>query len=316
MRYIAVLATCAVVVTGSITQLKTMGYRPNDVQHGSHDQDPKYIIGEVIASEFDRHVPVLSDNLRGELNTLRNDISRQFDSLKHHMDVKLDRMQRDAPSVPEVPHVETRPREESSGAATPAATIRHNLAMAELRRLGAELTRSMNEEVAKLREEFRNSLHNLREQVQNSTDGLALKLSDEFSAQAEESTTMLKKVFFLTRSQMTLIQSQLSNITSVIKLEKEETPTSPPLTSSHSETSRGPPKHLVTFSLTTAGDAAATAEAEPFTTATSTLSDITFDATTTAITSLATTTQPEVREPTSDKVVSDQCTVLQRRKII
>lgn len=309
MRCVALLVTCAAVAAGSVTQLRAAGYRPGDVQHRSPGQDPKYLIGEVIANEFDRHVPVLSDNLRGELNTLRNDISRQFDSLKHHMDVKLDRMQRDAPSVPEVPRVEPRPREEPSGAATPAATIRHNLAMAELRRLGADLTRAMNEEVAKLREEFRSSLHNLREQVQNSTDGLASKLGDEFSTQAEKSTTMLKKVFFLTRNQMMLIQSQLSNITSAIIVEKKPTPTTPPpsSSSSRSATSKITPQTLpVTSSATTDSDASATAPAatttaaDPPKTATTTEAITTLGAatsinttTTTTTTALPTTTEPE-----------------------
>lgn len=255
----ALLATCAAVVAGGVTQVRTAGYWPNNIQRQRHDHDAKYMIGEVIATEFDRHVPVLSDNLRGELNTLRNDISRQFDSLKHHMDVKLDRMQRDAPAVPEVTRVHPRPREEPSGAATPAATIRHNLAMAELRRLGAELTRTMNEEVGKLREEFKSSLDHLREQVQNSTDGLASKLGDEFSTQAEESTTMLKKVFFLTRNQMKLIQNQLTNITSAITVEKKPTPTHSPSSLSHSDASNTTPQNLpVTSAATTDSDAAAT----------------------------------------------------------
>ncbi|XP_071520664.1 uncharacterized protein [Panulirus ornatus] len=181
----------------------------------TQSQDQSYIIGEAIASEFNRHVPALSNNLRGELSIMRNDITQQFDSLKHYMDDKLDRMQRDAPSNDN--DEEDPGLGEISAAHTPAATIRHNLAMAELRRLGADLTRAMDMAVSKLREEFRSSLVQLKEQVQNSSDNLAERLEEEFTAKSEESTTMLKKVFFLTRNQMALVQSQLSNISSVLQ---------------------------------------------------------------------------------------------------
>lgn len=312
MRIVTLLAVCSAVVAGSATQLRTV-YIPREVQQqDSHDIDPKYVIGEVIASEFDRHVPVLSDNLRGELNALRNDISRQFDSLKHHMDVKLDRMQRDAPLVDDTSRVEPKPRHEPPSTATPAATIRHNLAMAELRRLGADLTRTMNEEVAKLREEFRNSLNHLREQVQNSTDGLAAKLGDEFSNQAEESTTMLKKVFFLTRNQMTLIQDTLSNITSAIKVEDNpDSATLPPPSESIDEIIKGTSHNLPPL-LSTLADTnddfitTIMADTDPpiTTTAGSTTTTAASTTTTTSTTTTAsTTTEPEVM---SKKIINSR----------
>ena len=308
MRFLTLLATCTVVLAETTTQLRAV-YVPREVQQqqDSHDIDPKYVIGEVIASEFDRHVPVLSDNLRGELNTLRNDISRQFDSLKHHMDVKLDRMQRDAPDVDGPLTVESRTVQETPVTATPAATIRHNLAMAELRRLGAELTRTMNEEVAKLREEFRTSLNSLREQVQNSTDGLAAKLGDEFSNQAEESTTMLKKVFFLTRNQMSLIQDTLTNITSAIMVgKKPESTTSPPPPESTEETVKGtshlPP--LLSTLTDTSTDFTTTIipETEPSTTIMDNITTTAFTTTYTT-TTISTTTEPEVRRRKSATTV-------------
>ncbi|XP_042860774.1 angiopoietin-related protein 6-like [Penaeus japonicus] len=170
-------------------------------------------IGNIIATEFERQVPVLTNNLRGELSSIRTDIRQQFDSLKSHMDTKLDRMQRDAPNEDDE---ESSSLGKVSAAHTATANIRHNLAMAELRRLGADLTRAMNEEVSKLREEFRASLDQLSMQVQNATHGLADQLQEEFSVKADESTNMLKKVFFLTRNQMALIQTQLSNISKAL----------------------------------------------------------------------------------------------------
>lgn len=183
--------------------------------------DPSYYIGEAVASEFDRHVPALSDNLRNELSGIRNDINRQFESLKHYMDNKLDRMERDAPIEPPPGRSLSGGGASSSGASapsTPEAMIRHNLAMAELRRLGADLTKAMNEEVSKLRDEFRTSLDLLREQVDNSTQGMTSRLQGEFTVRAEESVNMLKKVFFLTRTQMALIQSHLNNISNSLNI--------------------------------------------------------------------------------------------------
>lgn len=174
------------------------------------------VLGQAVASEFDRHVPALSNNLRNELSEMRNDINRQFGDLKHFMGDKLDRMQRDAPNPD--PVSERSQLGQTSIAQSPEAMIRHNLAMAELRRLGADLTRAMNEEVGKLRQEFRTSLDSLRGQVENSTEGMASRLEGEFTLRAEESVNMLKKVFFLTRSQMAMIQSQLSNISSVLNV--------------------------------------------------------------------------------------------------
>lgn len=297
MRFVTLLATFTVAVAHTPTQLRAV-YVPREVQQESHDLDPKYVIGEVIASEFDRHVPVLSDNLRGELNTLRNDISRQFDSLKHHMDVKLDRMQRDAPAVDNPQPLEQRPRQEAPSSATPAATIRHNLAMAELRRLGAELTQTMNQEVTKLRDEFRTSLDHLREQLRNATDGLALKLGNEFTTQAEESTTMLKKVFFLTRNQMTLIQDTLSNITSAIKggTIPDATTTLPPSPAELSATSHLPPLLSTLTDTSTEFITTVMADTEtPITTTGSANTTVAATTTpTTAITSTtSTTTEPE-----------------------
>lgn len=175
--------------------------------------DATETIGNIIATEFERQVPVLTNNLRGELSSIRTDIRQQFDSLKSHMDTKLDRMQRDAPNEDDE---ESSSLGKVSAAHTATANIRHNLAMAELRRLGADLTRAMNEEVSKLREEFRASLDQLSMQVQNATHGLADQLQEEFSVKADESTNMLKKVFFLTRNQMALIQTQLSNISKAL----------------------------------------------------------------------------------------------------
>ncbi|ROT80276.1 putative tenascin-like protein [Penaeus vannamei] len=137
-------------------------------------------IGTIIATEFERQVPVLTNSLRGEVSSIRTDIRQHLGKV--------------------------------SAAHTATANIRHNLAMAELRRLGADLTKAMNEEVGKLREEFRASLDQLSMQVQNATNDLAEQLQEEFAVKADESTNMLKKVFFLTRNQMALIQSQLINI--------------------------------------------------------------------------------------------------------
>lgn len=214
LSILLLLAHAAVTVLGDhVAPLEFPAH--NYDEPGTQSQDPSYIIGEAIASEFNRHVPALSDNLRGELSIMRNDIVRQFDSLKHYMSDKLERMQRDAPSSGN-DEEEDPGLGEISAAHTPAATIRHNLAMAELRRLGADLTRAMDEAVGNLRQEFRSSLDQLREQVQNSSDNLAERLQEEFTAKSEESTIMLKKVFFLTRNQMALVQSQLSNISSAL----------------------------------------------------------------------------------------------------
>lgn len=169
-------------------------------------------IGTIIATEFERQVPVLTNSLRGEVSSIRTDIRQQFDSLRRHMDTKLDRMQRDAPNDDDDDDEESSSLGKVSAAHTATANIRHNLAMAELRRLGADLTKAMNEEVGKLREEFRASLDQLSMQVQNATNDLAEQLQEEFAVKADESTNMLKKVFFLTRNQMALIQSQLINI--------------------------------------------------------------------------------------------------------
>ncbi|KAG7156479.1 Angiopoietin-related protein 1-like 1 [Homarus americanus] len=222
------LAHTAVLVTGEVIPAEFPAHNYEESQSQSHDT--AYIIGEAVASEFNRYVPALSDNLRVELNTMRNDLSRHFDSLKHYMNNKLDRMQRDAPSsgnnaqeeedsLGEVSEGHTSPLSRSSG-----ATIRHNLAMAELRRLGADLTRALDEQVGKLREELHTSLDHLRQQVQNSTESLTDRLQEEFSSKTDESTTMLKKVFFLTRNQMELIQSQLGNITSALHSENHKEP--------------------------------------------------------------------------------------------
>ncbi|XP_045625344.1 tenascin-N [Procambarus clarkii] len=218
------LAHAASIVAGDTTPLMIPAQTFEEFQ--SQSQDHSQVMREVIASEFNHHVPALSDNLRAELIIMRNDITHHIDSLKNYMDNKLDRMQRDAPSnggsEPE------NYRSHESEARSPAsisnsASIRHNLAMAELRRLGADLTRALNVEVSKLREEFRASLDNLRQQVQNSTENMAGSLQKEFIAKADESTTMLKKMFFLTRNQMALIQSQLGNITTAL----HEEPTQP-----------------------------------------------------------------------------------------
>lgn len=254
--YSPALLALTFVVTGTATQVvpevSDEHSLPPTIAQENHDSS--YVIGEVIASEFDRHVPALSDNLRGELSLLRNDISRQFDSLRLHMDTKLDRMQRDAPeetySVPE------RRLEERPTYRTPGATIRHNLAMAELRRLGADLTKAMNEEVNKLREEFRSSLDELRLQVQNSSENLASRLQDEFVTHSEESTTMLKKVFYLTRNQMALIQNQLGNITAVLLGEWQQPSREPVIEQTESvvlqeTTTIPPPTTLETTTTTT-----------------------------------------------------------------
>ncbi|XP_037797339.1 fibrinogen C domain-containing protein 1-like [Penaeus monodon] len=176
--------------------------------------DPTDSIGTIIATEFERQVPVLTNSLRGEVSSIRTDLRQQFDSLRRHMDTKLDRMQRDAPNDDD--DEESSSLGKVSAAHTATANIRHNLAMAELRRLGADLTKAMNEEVGKLREEFRASLDQLSMQVQNATSDLAEQLQEEFSVKADESTNMLKKVFFLTRNQMALIQTQLSNISKAL----------------------------------------------------------------------------------------------------
>ncbi|KAG0728420.1 Angiopoietin-related protein 1 [Chionoecetes opilio] len=290
MRVTTLLVTCVAAVAGSATQLRAV-YVPREVQQqqDSNNVDAKYVLSEVIASEFERHVPVLSDNLRGELNALRNDINRQFDSLKHHMDVKLDRMQRDAPERDATTPEAATPRQEAASPATPAATIRHNLAMAELRRLGADLTQTMNEEVARLRQDFTASLHDLRDHVDNATAGLAVTLGEEFSTQAQESTTLLKKVFFLTRNQMTLIQGTLSNITAAIRRDPPATtlPPPPPAQATHAVTkgitTHQPPPGLSTLTHTTNTDTTDTTEPALTTT----------DHTTTTTTVPTTTTEPE-----------------------
>ncbi|KAK7069255.1 Fibrinogen C domain-containing protein 1 [Halocaridina rubra] len=182
----------------------------------SKDVDTAYVIGEAVANEFNRYVPALSDNLRSELSGIRNDINRQFNSLKIYMDDKLERIEREAPLNDA--RGDTSTPSHSSIVHSHEAMIRHNLAMAELRRLGADLTKAMNEEVGKLRDEFRTSLDLLRERVENSTQGMASRLEGEFTLRSEESVNMLKKVFFLTRSQMGLIQSQLNNISASLQI--------------------------------------------------------------------------------------------------
>nr|XP_053635825.1 angiopoietin-2-like [Cherax quadricarinatus] len=221
---ILLLAQASVSIAGAMTPVMLPFHIYDESEPQS--QDPSHIIGEVIASEFSRHVPALSNNLRAELNVMRNDITHHFDSLKHYMDNKLDRMQRDAPSS--IGYEDTSSLGEVSEARfssshTNAASIRHNLAMAELRRLSADLTRTLNEQVSKLREELRSNLDHLKQQVQNSTENMAERLQEEFTAKADESTTMLKKVFFLTRNQMAMIQSQLGNITTALQEEPERT---------------------------------------------------------------------------------------------